>query len=203
MHAVGNTRLSYAILLLAICILAFVSCSKRLAQDDESVNVVLGWGLTNRVEIGMTLAQVSRNFPDFVQQANNPSLWPWETPTSINGRVERLGLEVQVSRTEEPIRQITFHVRPEQSSNCFKGSISCGLSFSNGIAIDRSKVISLMGEPLESRTENVFSLVRSNLSFSWRPTSNDEVLYYPQHGVIFNLTTGLVTRFSVIRKVSP
>jgi hypothetical protein len=168
------------------------------SKDHAAPIVVLGIGITNQIEIGMTLKQVKRKSPNVIVTTEYERstgiwrFWPWKHAVGHVATVPALGATFRTASFTSPITEVDFLVLPSLSSNRFNGLVSCGLSFGQGKPVLREDVVRVMGQPLSLGTNSLFLFLRTGKTFSWRPDANTEMIYYPQVGAAFRLLTNIV-----------
>lgn len=190
-----------AFILLALCLSLSISigpsgCSRRRTQEEAVSLVVLGRGITNLIEIGMTLNQVGKARSDLVvttYRENRQGFWrflPGKRVVSHVASIPALGVTFRVDRPNFQINEITFDVSPASSTNRYHGTLTCGLSFTNGQGVQRQDLARVMGEATRLGTNSILEFFRSGQNFSWQPNASTEMIYYPATGVAFRLTEG-------------
>lgn len=180
--------------------LFFGSSGSRAAATNELYGpvAILGFGIRNEIELGMTLDQAQRRCPDLVITTNRLGEGRAATATSYSGSMPTRGLEVQVVGRGDPVSAITLRVDPALATNRFEGRLSCGFSFSGGKSVGRDEVVRVLGQPQSLRGTNLLPQLQAGQDVAWRPNSATEVLYYPAKGVICRLRNGIVDVITII-----
>ena len=161
--------------------------------------ITLGRGLTNELEIGMTIGQAARHRPDLIVKRHRTKPWPFGEWQGYSGAIPALGLEIRVRTKSEPITRIVLFTDPNTTTNRFYGALSCGLSFQGGRIVPRKEIVQLFGEPPDPGISEVIKYLKAYKDVVWRVDANTKVLYYPSNGVFFRLRRDVVDAVTIVR----
>jgi hypothetical protein len=168
---------------------AVIGCGKQerlsIAIDTNSVPLaILSKGISNQVEIGMTMNEVRMRRPDLIATVHKTK---WGGVAEYSGVISNLGCRFSVEGKRGRIRRIGLSVDPGNLKDRFSGDFSFGISFRSNQIIKREELVDLLGKPDASGTTYDYDRVAAGKSFALRPVSEPltEIIFYPQHGAIF------------------
>lgn len=204
------------VLLASICVISIVAtgCSQPGIENPSECVLVPGVGISNRVQVGMTLEEIRRANRDMVleleseahglsestEQASR-SRWSWQRPTRYyNARIPSLGAYFGGLYTTKEVRVYSIDFYTSSSNGVFVGSLPGGITFSQGLPVRRGDIVRVFGEPHESvELGRLARMVETGSSFSVQCPNGSELLYYMTNGVLFDLRTNTVTRVTVFK----
>jgi hypothetical protein len=181
-------------------------CKQEQKSSGPQI-IYAGLGVSNSVEIGMTLAEIAKRNPDAeFKREFGPDTWFWEKPfkkpVSFRMTAPSQGAQSWVGDERQPIPALSFHSSMLPSSILRNGSNE--VLFETGQRVPRQEVINAFGEPDRYLDFSDAILARS-LQYRGESVSmtnsNFEHLHYPRHGASFFLDGGAVTSFSLHEKV--
>jgi hypothetical protein len=188
---------------LTLCISA--GCKQQQKQKPSGPQIIYaGLGFSNRLEIGMTLAEVAKRNPDaeFNREFRpGTPFWarPFKTPSGIEIKVPSLGAESWVSHDTQSIAFLTFHLGLLPPSILRNGSNE--VLFTTGKPVFRHRAVYAFGEPQRHVTDLLQTvLYRSTGEAVSRTDSGLEQLYYPLSGAHFALTNNVVAGFAIEKR---
>jgi len=180
-----------------LCLLLISGCSKPLPQDTSVPFLEFGKGITNRIQIGMTLKDVERNNGDVeVTKVKLPAklfgFLPWKRTAAYRVKIPSLGAAALIADKTTKLSMIVFEFQPQNTTNYFKGILSGGLVVNDGKHLTRAAIVKALGEPNPIGTNNVFSVLPA-------ANASTEDLTYMQWGVRFGVRTGVVDMILITR----
>ena len=191
-----------AIIAVAIGFLA-AGCQQEQKPSGPQI-IYAGLGVSNRLEIGMTLAEVAKRNPDAefkpLFKTGTP-FWakPFKKPSGFEIKVPSLGAESWVSHDTQAVAFLTFHLELLPPSILRNGSNE--VLFTTGKPVLRHRVVYAFGEP-QNHVSDLLQTVhcRSTGESVSHTRSPFEQLYYPRSGAQFALTNNAVTGFTVEKR---
>ena len=187
--------------LVTLYCLAVGGCSYPAYTDTRALTIFPGVGISNVVEVGMTLREIRRSTHDVVVRGSDarvdvPSLG---ATVSLNARdrVWDVIWDVYFGTNLSPYADSS----PSIAIPSFRGHVAGGLSFATETGVAREAVIRAFGEPVQSMegTASLHSLqplLDKGVSVSLRE-GNFEQLFYPDLGITFQLFRGIVCALAV------
>jgi hypothetical protein len=161
--------------------------------DSSRLIVVPGFGVTNVVEIGMSMKDVATSNVKLIREKSGPNGTVWKT------RMPSLGVVWEQVDDKAPVSVISFIVSSQYINSSpdleglsrFRGTLKGGLSFEGDGNVRKEDVIKCYGEPKHSFGEMSTSAkeafdarrkwVELGESYTYRVSSSSgaEVLNYP------------------------
>ena len=189
------------------CYLGFamlLGCSPDpTVRDSSRVLIQPGRGVTNLLEIGMTLQAVRDATHDVSTHGIYDRDWFWKRwGTSRCALIQSLGAVAPVEPGGK-IGIICFHVVPYDSdvtmrgltvTNPFRGLVGDKLSFDKG-SVSRVEVEAQFGtvDRVVTNLADGLPVAQANQPFLYRAVDGGEKLYYRHKGIDFDLKSNVVT----------
>jgi hypothetical protein len=150
--------------LLVFILLHVIGCQRNPKTYVKNPVMTLGLGLSNEIQVGMTLKQIAKSRTDLVitthrsKTSSFPSLFG--ELEGYSGSILSLGLEIKASSMDDPISRIVLYVDPMTLTNRFNGSLSCGLRFEGGTRVRRDEIVQIFGSPPDLAGADLLSFLR-------------------------------------------
>ena len=179
---------------LSICMFA---CRREMTKLPGFIEI--GRGITNEMEVGMTLCEVKKKRGDIIVTKRRTERWPFGRVIGYAATIPGSGISFEVPREDAPITRLVVNVDPKLITNRFFGKVSCQLWFGRGDTVSRKKITEIFGEPAQPASSNILSELRAGKNVAWIPSAGIEILYYPRAGIIFHLRGGLEDEMTITK----
>lgn len=190
------------IALLVFCSLLLMACRKEEKQAGPQI-IYAGLGVSNCVEIGMTMAQIGKRNRDMEVSRFYPNARFWEKLFK-KPRFSTVGLPSRaamfsVNNERDPVTQI--HFRPDGLRPAILRSGSNEVRFEKGSPVTRKEIINLFGEPNDYVADGTYpeGWWREGTSVCFTNPQSESIMY-PRHGVYVFLSNDAVRSFSILKK---
>jgi len=182
-------------------------CTKQEPPAGPQI-IYAGLGVSNRLEVGMTLHDAGQRNDDLhVEKIWKPDTWPWEKPfqqpRAHRVTIPSLGADIWMQQGIEGPRltMLTFPAAQLPPTILRNGTNEISFQSTN---VPRSEVVRVFGEPAHhlNSMSNLVALFNRGESASVTNAGNAflERLYYPAHGVTFELNQKLVESLTITKK---
>jgi hypothetical protein len=164
--------------------------------------VVPGLGVSNVVAVGMSLAEMKARTGDMRMSIRTDPDW-------FAAQIPSLGVSLDGpyrGKRRPYFGFINFHVTStnNETSGTFNGALLSGGSLSAVGGLSRDAIVAAFGETAEvvrpATTTNMHRFMQDGTSFSL--LVKGEVMYYPSHGIMFDIQDGVVRRVAVYPKTT-
>jgi len=197
---------------LTLACISCIGCSHPRPSDRSFLTVVPGVGISDVLEIGMTIKDVKASAGQLVIQEHDRGadgiIWEVSVPA--------IAAATMISTKEGPFSGMSFFTDlsvfaegdDRRSWPRFRGSISLGLSFRGEKSGLLKDVLHVFGRPenvivyedMSPFATQVLPLIRNGKSV-WVQFRNRDHLYYPEMGISFALEDGVVYMFEVTKPI--
>jgi hypothetical protein len=187
---------------ITVCLLT--ACEKSEQASTPQI-LYAGLGISNRLEVGMSLKQIGKNNNDLkVTRTWKPDAWPWEKlfkkPKSFYAKVPSRGAMVWGFNEAQTFGELKFTM-PELPPTLLRiGTNEIALSKTQSVSFH--ELVGRLGEPrytLEKATATFPSLINAGQS-TLLSNGDSRVLYYPACGVFFHFRREFLLEFDITRR---
>jgi hypothetical protein len=194
-------RLSFT----AIIVGLLTACENREQASTPQI-VYAGLGISNHLEVGMSLKQIGKNNNDLkVTRSWKPDAWPWEKlfkkPQSFYAKVPSRGAMVWGFNDAQTFGELKFTMPELPPTLLCIGTNEIALSKTQSVSFH--ELVRRLGQPrytLEKATDRTFP----GLINAGQPTllsnGDSRVLYYPARGVFFHFRQDYLLEFDITRR---